>query len=90
MTWDATGQNLFVADRVSEFRSEVALFQLSVETGARRQFTFPAAGESDWMPAVSPDGQTLGYSRLAETGVATCGRFQLPADAGGGSRIPTK
>jgi eukaryotic-like serine/threonine-protein kinase len=68
MTWDATGQNLFVADRVSESRSEVALFQLSVETGARRQVTFPAAGESDWMPAVSPDGQTLGYSRLAENG----------------------
>ncbi len=68
MTWDATGQNLFVADRVSESGSEVALFQLSVETGARRQVTFPAAGESDWMPSVSRDGQTLGYSRLAENG----------------------
>jgi eukaryotic-like serine/threonine-protein kinase len=68
MTWDATGQNLFVADRVSESRPEVALFQISVETGARRQVTFPPAGKSDWMPAVSPDGQMLGYARAVENG----------------------
>jgi len=68
MTWDATGQNLFVADRVSESRPEVALFQISVETGARRQVTFPPEGAGDWMPAVSPDGQTLGYARVVENG----------------------
>ena len=68
MTWDAGGQNLLVADRVSESRQEVALFQISVETGARRQVTFPPAGFSDWMPAVSPDGQTLGYARVVENG----------------------
>jgi Tol biopolymer transport system component len=68
MTWDPTGQNLFVVDRVSESRPEVALFQISVETGARRQVTFPPAGASDWMPAVSPDGRTLGYARLVENG----------------------
>ncbi len=68
MAWDATGQNLFVADRVSESRPEVALFQISVETGARRQLTFPPAGKSDWMPAVSPDGQMLGYARVVEDG----------------------
>src|SRR5262249_46501014 len=58
MTWDATGQNLFVADRVSESRSQVAVFQISIETGGRRQVTFPPAGASDWMPSVSPDGQS--------------------------------
>jgi eukaryotic-like serine/threonine-protein kinase len=68
MTWDADGQNLLVADRVSESRQEVALFQISVETGARRQVTFPPAGFSDWMPAVSPDGRTLGYARVVENG----------------------
>jgi Tol biopolymer transport system component len=68
MTWDATGQNLFVADRVSESRQEVALFEISVETGARRQVTFPPEGAGDWMPAVSPDGQTLGYARVVEDG----------------------
>jgi eukaryotic-like serine/threonine-protein kinase len=68
MTWDADGQNLLVADRVSESQQEVALFQISVETGARRQVTFPPAGFSDWMPAVSPDGRTLGYARVVENG----------------------
>ena len=57
-----------MADRVSESRPEVALFQISVETGARRQITFPPEGASDWMPAVSPDGQTLGYARVVEDG----------------------
>ena len=57
-----------MADRVSESRPEVALFQISVETGARRQVTFPPAGASDWMPAVSPDGRTLGYARVVENG----------------------
>ena len=68
MTWDPTGQSLFVSDRVSESRPEVALFQISVETGARRQVTFPPEGAGDWMPAVSPDGQTLGYARVVEDG----------------------
>ena len=68
MTWDAEGQNLLVSDRVSEPRPEVALFRISVETGARTQVTFPPAGASDWMPAVSPDGRTLGFARVVENG----------------------
>lgn len=68
MTWDARGRNLVVADRVSEFRPEVALFEISVETGARRQLTFPPPGSSDWMPSVSPDGRMLGYARVVENG----------------------
>ena len=68
MTWDPEGQNLLVADRVSESRPEVALFRISVETGARIQLTFPPAGTSDWMPAVSPDGRTLGFARVVEDG----------------------
>jgi eukaryotic-like serine/threonine-protein kinase len=68
MTWDAAGQNLLMADRVSESRQEVALFQISVETGTRTQVTFPPAGASDWMPAVSPDGRTLGFARVVEDG----------------------
>lgn len=68
MTWDAEGRNVLVADRVSESRPEVALFRISVETGARSQITFPPAGESDWMPAVSPYGRTLGFARVVEDG----------------------
>jgi len=68
MTWDAEGQSLLVSDRVSESRPEVALFQISVATGARTQVTFPPAGASDWMPAVSPDGRKLGFARVVEDG----------------------
>lgn len=57
-----------MADRISEFRPEVALFRISVATGARTQVTFPPAGASDWMPAVSPDGRTLGFARVVEDG----------------------
>jgi serine/threonine protein kinase len=67
-TWDAEGQQLLVADRITEGRPEIALFQISVETGARRQVTFPPAGSSDWMPAISPDGRTLGFARVTENG----------------------
>ncbi len=68
MTWDAEGQNLLVADRVSESRPEVALFRISAESGARTQITFPPAGTSDWMPSVSTDGRTLGFARVVEDG----------------------
>jgi Tol biopolymer transport system component len=85
MTWDATGQNLFVADRVSESRPEVAIFQISVETGVRKQVTFPPAGASDWMPAVSPDGQTLGYARVAEN--ASGDVWALPLTGGRPKRL---
>jgi Tol biopolymer transport system component len=67
ITWDGDGRNLLICDRPVEFRPEVAIFQISVETGARRQLTFPPAGMNDWMPLVSPDGRTLGFARMLET-----------------------
>ncbi|HXP10266.1 MAG TPA: hypothetical protein VN828_17310, partial [Acidobacteriaceae bacterium] len=68
LTWDANGQNLIVCDRPPVSQLTVALFKISVSTGARRQITFPPAGMNDWMPQVSPDGTTLGFARLFETG----------------------
>ena len=80
-----------MADRVSESRPEVALFQISVETGARRQVTFPPAGASDWMPAVSPDGRTLGYARVVEDGRGDVWAVPLAGGAArSASRIPMK
>jgi Tol biopolymer transport system component len=84
MTWDADGKNLLVADRAGESRSEIALFQISFETGARRQITFPPAGASDWMPAVSPDGRSLGFARVLETGRGDL--WAIPLSGGGRER----
>lgn len=67
LAWDATGEDILVCDRPDEIAPEVAVFRISVATGARRQVTFPPPGMSDWMPAVTPDG-TLGFARAAETG----------------------
>ena len=90
MTWDAEGRSLLVSDRVSESRPEVALFRISVETGARNQVTFPPAGASDWMPAVSPDGRTLGFARVVEDGRGDVWAVPLAGGRIGGSPIPTK
>src|SRR5207237_1128568 len=44
-----------------------ALWAIFVDTGRRRQLTWPPAGKADdHQPAVSPDGKTLVFSR--ETG----------------------
>ena len=67
LAWDAEGRSLIVADLPAS-PHRVSLFQLSIDTGARRQITFPPDGTSDWMPAVSPDGRTLVFARLFGTG----------------------
>ena len=85
MTWDPLGQYLLLADRVSESRSEVALFQISVETGTRRQITFPPPGTSDWMPAISPDGRRLGYDRIVENGRGDI--WAMPVEGGPAQRL---
>ncbi len=85
MTWDPQGQHLLLADRISGSRSEVALFQISVETGARRQITFPPPGASDWMPAISPDRRRLGYARVAENGRGDV--WAMPVEGGPAQRL---
>jgi eukaryotic-like serine/threonine-protein kinase len=85
MTWDPEGHNLLLADRVSESRQEVAIFQISVETSARRQITFPPAGASDWMPAISPDGRRLGYARVVENGRGDI--WAMPVQGGPSQRL---
>jgi serine/threonine protein kinase len=85
ITWDSEGQNVIVADRANELRPEVALFQISVETGARKQITFPPAGTSDWMPSSSPDRGTLGYARVNETGRGDL--WEVPFGGGNARRI---
>ena len=85
MTWGPEGRVLLLADRVSESRSEVALFQISVENGPRRQITFPPSGASDWMPAISPDGRRIGYARVIENGRGDV--WAMPVNGGRPQRL---
>ncbi|HEY3738547.1 MAG TPA: protein kinase [Bryobacteraceae bacterium] len=68
MTWHPDGRHLLVADVISEARLDLAIFSLDMDTGARRQLTFPGKGERDVMPLAAPGNQTLGFARIAETG----------------------
>jgi serine/threonine protein kinase len=85
MTWDLEGRHLFVVDALSQSGVDAEIFQISVDTGRRRQVTFPPDGSSDFMPAVSPDGGTLGYARLGETGRGDL--WALPLGGGAERRL---
>ena len=64
ITWDAAGTNLIVSDWQDKPELKMALFAISLETGERRQLTFPHSHEVDCMPAISPDGRKLGFARI--------------------------
>ena len=87
VTWDAKGQNIIVSDRTSELRAENALFEISADSGTRRQITFPQPGTSDWMPSVSHDRGTLGYARVLETGRGDL--WEVPLKGGTPRRLTT-
>jgi Tol biopolymer transport system component len=63
-TWDGSGANIIVCDEDDATKKPVALFIISVNTGARTQITFPKPDEIDRMPALSPDHRWLGFARV--------------------------
>ena len=68
LSWTPDSRSLVFAHQP---RSDepAALFLLDVESGERRQVTFPPAGIlGDGCAAVSPDGQTLAFCRCAQIG----------------------
>ena len=67
--WSSDGKWLVFVDRISPSESG-ALFLLSLETGETRRLTTPPANlAGDTTPAISPDGRTLAFSRIATWGV---------------------
>jgi Tol biopolymer transport system component/serine/threonine protein kinase len=56
VTWYPDGKWLAFPDQDS-------IWMFSVDTGQKRQLTFPPAGDSDFNPAFSPDGKSLAFSR---------------------------
>ena len=75
LAWCPDSTCIVISDAVDEATRVDALFVVSVETGEKRQLTFPAGlALADTDPAVSPDGRWLVFRRDA---VAFSGTLQL-------------
>ncbi len=71
IAWHPKAKWLVVPDRHIE-SGPPALFAISLETGERHRLTSPPAGSmGDAGPAFSPDGDTLGFSRYASSGISS-------------------
>jgi Tol biopolymer transport system component len=63
IAWFPDSERMVVVDMPSS-NPPAALFLVSVETGERQRLTSPPEGSlGDYFPAISPDGQTLVFSR---------------------------
>ncbi len=84
IAWTMDSQSLIVSELTSSITS--ALFMVSIETGRKRQITWPTGpGRGDRWPAVSPDGRTLAFARFPQDTGANI--FVMPLDGGGPHQI---
>jgi Tol biopolymer transport system component len=60
--WTPDSRSLLVGDGTPK---GTAIFQQDLQTGERRQLTWPSPGFNDRFPAASPDGRTLAFVRLS-------------------------
>ena len=68
LSWSADSKYLVTTDRASP-GEPLSLFVLSVVTGEKRRLTTPpATALGDGNPAISPDGRTLAFVRIASHG----------------------
>jgi Tol biopolymer transport system component len=79
--WTADSRALLITDR-SSTTDPYAGFQVSLETGERKQLTFPPPGSlvGDYDFVASPDGSTIVFCRMVHAPVAEL--WRLPAAGG--------
>ena len=80
LSWSADSKYLVTMDRASPGEPH-SLFVLSVATGEKRRLTTPpATALADGNPAISPDGRTLAFVRIASHGNPQLYVLPLSAD----------
>jgi Tol biopolymer transport system component/DNA-binding winged helix-turn-helix (wHTH) protein len=79
ISWSPDGRWLAYSDSGTADGPE-ELFLVGVESGEKRQLTFPSADGSDLFPSFSPDGHTLAYTRDTGRGVSTIHLLPFQAD----------
>ncbi|MBE0659357.1 MAG: PD40 domain-containing protein [Bryobacteraceae bacterium] len=86
ISWSPDGKRLAFVDRDAE-TGWPSIFDLSVESGERRQLTRGVGEYGDLSPAVSPDGKTLAFIRVSSLAVYA---IYLAPVAGGEPRRLTR
>ncbi|HVH85701.1 MAG TPA: hypothetical protein VM912_03200, partial [Terriglobales bacterium] len=82
LSWTPDSRSLVLANK-PRADGPTALFLLDVQSGERRQVTFPPAGIlGDGCAAVSPDGHTLAFCRCAQFGAWLTDLYTVQLGAG--------
>jgi Tol biopolymer transport system component/DNA-binding winged helix-turn-helix (wHTH) protein len=76
LAWCPDSTCLLVTDTIGADKPD-ALFQISLETGERRQLTHPQGLERDTDPGISPDGEWLIFRRSTNPGSGELYRLSL-------------
>jgi len=85
LDWSPDGKSIAFAGRTAEGRT--AIFMLSLSDSKPRAVTMPAAGEGDWGPAFSPNGEMLTFVRSDSAGMQ--GILVMPSGGGEMRRLTT-
>jgi Tol biopolymer transport system component/DNA-binding winged helix-turn-helix (wHTH) protein len=88
LNWTSDGKSLVLADRCVPGGS-VGIVVLSMGTGAKRCLTAPPLGEgqSDALPALSPNQQTVAFIRFPTAAVSDL--YTVPLEGGSPRRLTT-
>ncbi len=84
LDWSPDGKLLAVSGRSSPLRP-YSLYLLSVESGEKKQVTSPSSGPGDFLPAFSPDGKTLAFTR--SNALTRLDIYTIPVQGGKSSRL---
>jgi Tol biopolymer transport system component/DNA-binding winged helix-turn-helix (wHTH) protein len=80
LSWCPDSTCVLVTDSPGEGQAD-ALFVIALDTGEKRQLTYPQGQEADGDPAISPDGRSLVFRRDTTPFSGSFYRLSLKADA---------